>query len=465
MTALRDSDGWARRNLVGCVAIVLIVVLTVLGGGGFSSIPVYDAVCQGAGFMMIAFLVATGGTGTIDRAAWPWLVLAVLAFLLPMAQLVPLPAHFVEGLPGRALANAIRSEATRLGTAGATARHPFTLDPDATLASALCLVPGIAMFAVVLRSDVVWRRRLVIAWIVLAVLAVLIGALQVASRGTMAEMYNTPHNHAATGFFVNRNHNSIFLLVVLVLSSATLFSGDQHRHGAFELLRYALLLLLAAGLLIASSRAGILLLVLCAPIILLFARRGGAGVSLNWRVVGGIAAALTVLALFLAYNPVARAVMNRFSFGTDARWNFWPDVIYTARHFWPAGTGIGTFQAIFASQERLSTINEMYVNHAHNDYLELVIEGGAAAVVLMGVFAVLFVWRLVAVIAFDGPGKHLALAGAVGIVVLLLHSLVDYPLRAITLTAMFGFMVGLMFPVRTKALAVTRTRTRAETPS
>ncbi|MDE8650478.1 O-antigen ligase family protein [Novosphingobium album (ex Liu et al. 2023)] len=437
----RDTDSRAPNEaLVGWSAIALIVLAVLIGGGGASALPHLDAACQFAGFVVIALLVATGGQWRIDPAARAWLVLAALAFLLPLAQLLPLPAGFAAGLPGRELANDIRAQA------GPQGYLPLTLDPDQTIISALSLVPGIAAFAVTLRCSARWRRRALTAWIAMAMLAFVVGGLQVASSGTFAEIYDTPHRLAATGFFANRNHHSLFMLVVLVLATAAIFVRGRREEPALEVLRYALLLGLAAGILIAASRAGLLLLLVSFPVLFLLIGRGNIGLKVNWRhAAGGAFAVMFALVVFLSLNPVARQVLDRFTFGQDARLQFWPDVVYTARRFWPAGTGIGTFPSVYATQERLGAIDEYRVNHAHNDYLELAIEGGIAAIALVAVFIALFLLRLKAVAGLSGEMRRMALAAGFGIVLIMAHSLVDYPLRAITMMVMFGFLAGLLF--------------------
>lgn len=439
MIARGTGSGSAIDSVIGWTAVVLIVVTVLIGGGGASALPPLDAINQFAGFAALALLVAVSGDFRVDRSAWPWLVLALLAFLLPMAQLLPLPVDWVTGLPGRALADEIRAASGQVQT-----HLPLTLDPDQTLASALCMVPGIAAFALTLYCSALWRKRLMMAWVAMAMLALLLGGLQVASGGTLGEIYDTPHRLAATGFFANRNHHSLFMLIALLLGAALLFARDRNREPAREIMRLALLLALTAGILIASSRAGLLLTVVSLPVLALL-MRGQRVFRLSRNLAIGTGAVVIALAGFLAFNPVARQVLRRFSNFDDARIAFWPDVVHTMGQFWPIGTGIGTFQAVYLTQERLGLIDEYRVNHAHNDFLELAIEGGIAAVLLMAAFAVLLVWRLFAVRSLPQARPRFALTAGFGLLLVLAHSLVDYPLRSITLIVMFGFLSGLMF--------------------
>ena len=439
MSTTAGAPDLSGQRLPGWSAVILILVVGVLGGGGSSARPLFEALCHLGGFLVLAVLVVTGRDVRIDPSARAWLGLAIAAFALPLVQLLPLPGALSAGLPGRELATAIRAEV------GATGPWPISLDPDRTVIAALSLVPGIAMFAATLRCGEQWRRRFIFAWIAVALVSVMVGALQVASSGSAAQIYDTLHRDAAIGFFANRNHQSVFLLSVLLMFVAALVLGTQSRTRPAMLLRAGLVILLVAGLFITRSRAGLLLLVIAVPALILFAGRGRLAWRPSWPVTAAAFAILAAVGAFIAFNPVARAVLSRFSSLDDSRLIYWPDVVYTLGQVWPVGSGFGTFQALFATQERIGTIDEFYLNHAHNEYLELAIEGGIVAVLLIAVFLVMLALRIRAVSGWNGDARRLAVAGAIAICAVLLHSLVDYPLRAITMTAMFGFSAGLLF--------------------
>ncbi len=428
------------QGVVGWSAIGFVVMVALLGGGGASALPTLDAVCMLAGFALLAMLVATGGGWRVDPAARSWLALALLAFALPIAQLIALPGGLATALPGRELANAIRAEA------GATGPLPWTLDPDRTMLAALSLIPAIALFAATLRCDEVWRRRILLAWIGMAMIGVLVGALQVASDGSAARLYNTLHRGVATGFFANRNHNSIFLLSVLVLFVAVFLAESKQRSRTGSLLRVGVAALLVAGMFITTSRAGLLLLLAAVPFLFMIVRPERGLPRPGWPALIAGLGVLAALVAFAMFNPVARRVVARFSFETDLRWQFWPDVLQTLGQYWPVGSGIGTFARVFAPQERIETIDRLYVNHAHNDYLELVLEGGILAVALLVAFAAMLAIRTRFLTGLGHSAmRSTGLASLLAIGAILLHSLVDYPLRAITVVSLFGYLVGLLF--------------------
>jgi O-antigen ligase len=92
---------------------------------------------------------------------------------------------------------------------------------------------------------------------------------------------------------------------------------------------------------------------------------------------------------------------------------------------------------------------ETYVNRAHNDWLEAWLEGGVASAVvicaLLSCYVLLAyrIWRP----ADPNPSARLvayARAGSVCVALLLVHSLLDYPLRTTALTVMVAISCAFM---------------------
>ncbi|WP_352895538.1 O-antigen ligase family protein [Mesorhizobium sp. M0983] len=107
---------------------------------------------------------------------------------------------------------------------------------------------------------------------------------------------------------------------------------------------------------------------------------------------------------------------------------------------WATGVGFGNFQKAYQIYERGGMIFRQYVNHAHNEYLEIAFEGGIPAILLMvGYFALLF--AALARVRRDPLQK----AAFLSVSFLLIHSLVDYPLRTEALAMTFAYMNAIIF--------------------
>ncbi len=108
----------------------------------------------------------------------------------------------------------------------------------------------------------------------------------------------------------------------------------------------------------------------------------------------------------------------------------------------PLGVGYGTFLTAYPTYEHGDAVIDRYINHAHNDYLELVFEGGLPALVLIAAFLILLLLRVARTIRL--PLHRVA---SLAVCVLLVHSLVDYPLRTMALSVTFCLLLGLLFNV------------------
>ena len=61
-------------------------------------------------------------------------------------------------------------------------------------------------------------------------------------------------------------------------------------------------------------------------------------------------------------------------------------------HYAPFGGGFGSFEAAYKIVEPVNLLSLQYLNHAHNDYLELAIEAGLPGLALAGLWIVLIGW-------------------------------------------------------------------------
>jgi len=98
----------------------------------------------------------------------------------------------------------------------------------------------------------------------------------------------------------------------------------------------------------------------------------------------------------------------------------------------PWGTGVGSFDDVYRMYEPDALLMPAYVNHAHNDYLEIIMTGGLAGGVILAATLGVLVSRSWAI--FRAAREHLRAyllpaTALIALAVLLVASLVDYPLR------------------------------------
>jgi tetratricopeptide (TPR) repeat protein len=121
--------------------------------------------------------------------------------------------------------------------------------------------------------------------------------------------------------------------------------------------------------------------------------------------------------------------------GPAAAWNsrvsLWAHTLPLIRHFPWWGTGHGSFPYVEPLYRRTTAEAGLAFDHAHNEYLEALVEGGVARLALTLVAAGLVLrFGIRAVRHADGPrSRGLALGALVGVSTVLLHSAVDFGLH------------------------------------
>ena len=441
-TGSQGTSDLRTAGLSALVPLILLVTAFVCGGASASQ-PLRDMIVQLAAIVLLAS-VALGWVGRAfsPDARIPLILIAAL-FVLLAFQLVPLPAAVWTALGMRAVsADILRLIGEPVGM------YPLSVQPERTLLSALALLPGVAMAIAALRLETTARLLLAAGVVVGALLSLALGIVQ-ASLGGSSEtinLYQTTHAGLPIGVFANTNHQADLLVIAFVF--AGLLVRRIASESASQPLRwciYGLMAVLALGIVATGSRAGIALLGLALLAMVVREHLSGHARLVLFGA-GGLVALFGVLIVF---NPTIARSFADFSNLDDPRFRFWPNVTYAIGVMGWLGSGAGTFDGVYRSLETLDTLSSHYLNHAHNDYLEIVLETGVPGLVLLLATLGFLGWRGVAIIRrserADTPASpDLAYAGMIGAGVLLLHSAADYPLRTPLLGVIFGLCCAFM---------------------
>jgi hypothetical protein len=151
---------------------------------------------------------------------------------------------------------------------------------------------------------------------------------------------------------------------------------------------------------------------------------------------------------FALYRVMERFVVDPLA---DARLPFGRNTVEAALAYMPLGSGLGTFVPVYAMFEKPEdTIIGTFANHAHNDFLELWLNTGAAGLVLVGMFVVWLALRSVEIWRSALPPQAseldwtLVRAATIVVALLVAHSFVDYPLRTGAIMAVMAFACALL---------------------
>jgi O-antigen ligase len=376
-----------------------------------------------------------------------------------MAQLVPLPPAIWTALPGRGWV--VRNyELLELPLPWL----PLTLAPDRAIASLLWLLPAIAtLLAVVVLGA--FRARW-IAWVLVGMTGagVVLGALQVVGGTGGAYLYEITNEGVAVGFFANANHTATLLLISIpfiaaLQGHAKRRSSSRRNASAVTVLTTAAFAVVVVGLLTNQSLAGIGLGV---PVVLAsFLAIGSRGKTTRpWL---GVAAGLVSIAAvaIIVLGPFGNNLIGEQSANADlTRQTSFPRTLRAAGDYLPVGSGVGSFLTIYNTQEPVEKVTRTYMNHAHSDWLEILLETGLVGVGLAAVFLLWWFRRARSIWRSDDIDLF-GRAAVIATATLLVHSTVDYPLRTAALSAVFAACLGLM----TGARPVVPRRKQASSPS
>ena len=258
-----------------------------------------------------------------------------------------------------------------------------------------------------------------------------------------------PGARFAHGTFVNRDHFAALLegcyglalgITLALLARRNWKRWVEGRESAITAVTLLVGAACAAAIVFSYSRIGILVLAVVTASFLLtaFLRNRMAATLLG---VAGVLAAFTISAAGL------RGLHARFAeliaqHGDPGRLAIWRDTLRAAPDFLWTGCGLGAFPFVFRRSEPYLPLKG--IDHAHSDYLELLVELGLpGALLLFGAISYLFLhtlWKLP-----SAPDRKVrwatfgCLLGAGGI---FLHAAVDFPLQVPAVGAIAAVLLG-----------------------
>ena len=393
--------------------------------------------------------------GLPNRASYFAFFIVALGLSLMVLQLVPLPPSIWANMVGREF---VVKDFSLLELQDSWL--PLSLSPAMTRQDIISLLPALAaFFAIISISPRDWPA---LGWAIVgfALVSALVGLAQrFFGQNSGFNFFNYGDPLTASGFFANRNflaaqiYAALPFLAVLTLQGRTA-STLQRRILPIIALLIATILIAALGA--TGSRMGAILLVVTL-LLMVFLVYSGPRTSTFGK---ARVSALGMVGLIIGSIVVAQlllAALLRFSesdIASDYRGTVFDISMVTMKAFFPVGSGFGSFVPAYMLFEKPSILVEAYVNHAHNDWLELLIEGGLPMAMVLLAFIIWF--GVMFVSAWRKPMNSLySKAASISIAMLLLHSCVDYPLRTPAMMAMFGLFCGMLAVNRAEDLAKT----------
>jgi len=366
-------------------------------------------------------------------------VLALLGLWLVwmVVQLIPLPSDLWHQLPGR---EAIRDLDVIAGQDEVS--RPISFAPFRGWNSVLAMIVPLSALLIALAFKLSSRQLLLLV-AAFGVLDAALGLLQVLG-GAQSPLYfySITNRGFPVGIFANENHSALLSAMTLVILARLGLSAATAMDARWLRLAYvpAFILVLLA-ILISGSRVGLLfaLMALGAGVTMAWlekwggARQSGRQASASdgrvnrWLPAFALAVMLGLIVAFLVLErtPAFEDLFARSSF-EDLRWSIWPFLKGMMQTHWLLGTGFGSFDRVYQIYEPTDLLMRSYVNQAHNDWAQIVIEGGLPAVAIV---SATLIWLGSSVYSIWSHGKARAVFWIAVLALLCAASLVDYPFR------------------------------------
>ena len=348
------------------------------------------------------------------------------------------------------------------GTLSVPASSTLTLDPFSTKIFLIRLVQyTIFLMAALTFVDSEFRfRRAVSVLLIFGGLIAFVGIMQ--KLASPEAIYGVRKHSGAIPFgpYVNSHH---FASLMVLISGV----GVAHLLGNGVKQQTKLLVGIAVGLMaiaapFTGSRGGVLayLAMICVAVLAWFyGRRSEERSSVFPLIAGGAVFGLIVIGS-LFYLGGESSVLRGFGIENQSA-----DISSGRYHFWSVawkiflanpilGAGMDAFGVAFT---RFDTQSGIYrVEQAHNDYLQMLADGGLVGFSLAIAFVFILVKRAVKRIREESDPflRTTIIGGLAGCVGILVHSIFDFPLRTVGNAFVFLLVIGVMLaPVSSSKFA------------
>lgn len=448
-TVIKPSwDDVKAAGPTGVFAAVLLAVSLLAGGGGAEAFFIKGLLAVAGGTLMV-MAIAAHFTGQ-RRIPFSGLFIVLLLFAalgLGIFQLLSIADAPWTNVGLRTLDYDVLAA---IGLADEA--RSLTLDPEGTKRALMAFLLPTGLILAGLGAS--FREVRAWLWIVFGagLIHAIVGILQLILAGPdWLQFFAARTSAASAGFFANSNHFSTAMLLATLAASALVLSAPyrvdiRNTPRLVDHLPWLGMVFFAMAAIGSGSRAGAMLGLFAVPAALILA--------LPWRNVVRSLGALLILPLlavaYLAAYPSGyqAAFRQDLTSTEDLRFSLLPDLFYLLDGYWAWGSGLGTFVPIFAAQENLDNVIVAYVNHAHNDWLEWLIETGLPGAILLGLLIVLLAYlairTLLATRKKDTPDLKLMLIGGAMVVTVAVHSAFDYPIRMAAIAAVMALAVVLI---------------------
>lgn len=247
------------------------------------------------------------------------------------------------------------------------------------------------------------------------------------------------------GSFVNRHNFAAYMEMCIAIPLGLLFTGVISKDK--RLLYITGVALMGVALLLSGSRGGFVALVaqLIFLVLITVGNRSRKNYAVKFALAGVLIAAIVGGSFFVG----GESSLTRISESATSK-----DVTTNRSHIWmvtakviaanlPFGAGFGAYGVAYTQYDTFSGLER--VEQAHNDYLQVLADGGLVGLAIGGAFLFfLFQTGRKAVSVENFYRRGVAVGAASGIFAVLVHSIFDFVLHTTAISLMFILLLCLL---------------------
>jgi len=435
-TVYRIRHTLASRFLVLVICVAIVLSALAYGTVHYWALSVFN---MGALTILCLWVVDAWSLGHL-RISKNLLQLPLLgAVVLGIVQLLPLRPAVNSGL-------------------GMSLSQSLSLDPNATRLVIVQLLSLLVYFAAVLVFvDTPRRLQLIVRTIMIfGFCLAMFGLTQSFTSPTKVYWIRELNQSTAFGPFINRHHFAGYMELTLAIPLGLLFAGSVDREK--KLLYLFLAGMMGVALFMTTSRGGVISLVAEVFFFVLVTAFWRKDNERTKRRTSRIRSAVVRLALGVALLvglvigvaligggdiPLNRLVDSVNSNDpTTGRAHFWSVTLNMIKAHPVLGTGLGAFGVIYT---RFDSHNGLLrLEQAHNDYLQVLSDGGiVGAFLALSFVALLFARAFYRMRTRDPFRRGVALASLGGCLAVLVHSFFDFTLHTTSNALLFLVLAAL----------------------
>lgn len=441
------STHYSFQYILTTFVLILLTTYPLVGGMEvFNMLPWVEFTALIA---LCIFIIGTKDFTFIDRRTWTYIALILVT---PLLFLIPLPFAVFEMLPGHEIYTQVITWVTQQGNTQEPTSLPISIVPYRTEHALLYLIPPITIFLILTSLNTNKKIFIIYGILFIAFCEASLALIQFSS-GNEDFFFGIPQLKPgiAYGTYQNPDHLAFLFAMSLPISIAMVMAELNKKHinntdSSRRMLRIiifsVLILFFLIGSLVTGSRAGIALTILAGYLSYTTFSKGGKKKKILFTI-PVLVIVLLGISMFLDLTPILNIFLGRNPLN-DGRWLINEHTWQGIQAFFPIGSGPGTYPEIYRIFQPPEQVG--FINHAHNDYLEIIFETGALGVILIiaGFYLLLSRFRKLPKRRLTKP-QYLQKSAGIGVLIFLLHSILDFNMHDPLNVLFFSSILGIFY--------------------